>query len=198
MSNKTFIAAVAILLMLIPTMGSLVRNVAEANPTFSYPPFNMTDNPNWVYVTTITGNSSQTVNILLPDRSHWSFRGNYTAAPGNPLLKINDFQSGGIGLSKSTTYPVVRIERLGSEGQGNIQLNITTSNILQYTLIVEYDSSTNETTSTTPSYSPSPTPSPSLAMSSTAPEFTPVVVLVLAVAVAVGVGALLVRKRQHA
>jgi hypothetical protein len=135
--------------------------------------------PNWVYLLTITGNSSQNVDLLMPNLSHWRVTGDFVSGLGDSQLKIaygpqynieNPFN-----MTKNNSWWIgLKHTNATEQGQGNIQLEITASNILLYTLKVEYASLTNETISPTPSYSPSPspssTPSPTLTVS---PIMTP-------------------------
>ncbi|MCW4019064.1 MAG: hypothetical protein NWF00_10375 [Candidatus Bathyarchaeota archaeon] len=146
MNTKTPSTAMVSLILAISVLAVIqVANVTNANP-YCYPPSLPPDQPEpqWVYVQTITGNQSQTVDILVLNQAHWRVRGNYTASGQAEMwLAFGSERKGSIsnntGASNRTW--IIGLEHLGNEtGQVTIQLNITASNVITYTLIVEYES----------------------------------------------------------
>ena len=143
--------------------------------------------PEWVHLTTITGNSSQIVDIFTPNLSHWRATGGVVSYPGDSLLKIaygNQYtMDKPFGYTKNHNWWIgLEHTNASEQGQGNIQLEITASNILSYTLNVEYDSSNKEITSISPSYDPSSTASTLTSPSPSIPEFPTWIVVPLVLA----------------
>ena len=144
--------------------------------------------PEWIFVETITGNQSQTVNILVPT-VHWRVSGTYIVFAGQGEMGLyigaamhRDIETPRLGVSE--TYWI----ELENFARGQNQLRIEVTNVERYALTVEYDNasivpasasnappSTNATTPPSTEPSPNLTPSPS----PTVPEFTPAAVLVL-------------------
>jgi hypothetical protein len=138
-------------------------------------------NPDWVYVTTITGTKSQDIDIdqLIPTGYHWGVRGAYTSVRDASFELIYNRQSSISGDDsdgdKSVTWKhnFEPSRQNTSYGHGPLKV-VASPNILNYTLNIYYDANLgNQTLSITPSPSP------------TVPEFEPAVILVLVVAVTI-------------
>jgi hypothetical protein len=125
-------------------------------------------NPDWVYVTTITGTKSQSIDIdaLVPAQFHWGIRGTY-AATGDASIALSYAGQNSAGSSDNDNVVhtwIFDFEPNRYEASyGNGPFRIDVSNVINYTLNIYYDANLgNETTSITPSSSllPSSTQNP--------------------------------------
>ncbi len=121
-------------------------------------------NPDRVYVTTITGTKSQSIDIdaLVPAQFHWGIRGTYTAT-GDPSISLSYAGQNSAGSSDNDNVVhtwIFDFEPNRYEASyGNGPFRIDVSNVINYTLNIYYDANLgNETTSITPSPLPSPPP----------------------------------------
>jgi hypothetical protein len=149
-------------------------------------------NPDWVYVTTITGTRSQDIDIdqLIPTGYHWGVRGAYTSVRDASFEMIYNRQSSISGDDsdgdKSVTWKhnFEPSRQNTSYGHGPLKV-VASPNILNYTLNIYYDANLgNQTLSITPSPSP------------TVPEFELTVILVLVVAVTISLQYFKKQKRK--
>ncbi len=141
MKNKRAAFALISLAVLLAASAS---SITTANP-YWYPPSLPTGQaePQWVYIQTITGNQSQTVDLFMPTQAHWRVSGNYVSTGAAELMIYFGSQSGG---SKSDSDGIanmtwgVGLEHNGREQvQGNVEIKITATNVQNYTLVAEYD-----------------------------------------------------------
>ncbi|MCW4019400.1 MAG: hypothetical protein NWF00_12105 [Candidatus Bathyarchaeota archaeon] len=150
-----------------------IGGVTQANPNWQY------EGADWVYVTTIKGAYSQTVEIDLPNIAHWHIVGNCTGGEGKARFGL--FRGGGGVMHEygSSGLKEVGLNEFSSQrGPASIKLKITAENIKQYTLVVEYDAAAPLTyeianqsaPSLTASATLSPTPTPTLTQK---PTLTP-------------------------
>jgi N-acetylneuraminic acid mutarotase len=121
-----------------------MSSLAFANPYWHEPsPPPGQPESKWVYVQTITGNQSQTVDMFMPTQAHWRVSGSYVSS-GVAGMTIY-FGSQSDGSNSHSDVPGnftwgVGLEHFGKEQvQGNVQIRIEASNILSYTLVAEYD-----------------------------------------------------------
>src|SRR4030042_1185565 len=173
--NRKALAAAFVLILL-----SAVVGLCYANPDWPY------YGADWKYVTSITGTSSQTTDVLVPNQAHWRVTGNCTTAASAKV----ELSMGGGGTSKnmkSSGLHSVGLEEFSSgRGPATFSLKIVTQNVYSYTLVVEYDANA-PTAGTTPPPSPSPSPSQSPSPQETEPEPFPATWLIAAIAsIAVG------------
>ncbi len=180
MNKKTVIAVTITSFFLLSIVtGMHLLELTKGNP-IAHPQF--TTSPEWVYVENISSNQSQTVNVLIPNLSHWRVGGTVVCFPGTSAMNIS-YNSRFI-YDSWFGYNTIHSKWTGLEytnateqGQGNVQLKIKASNIESYNLTVEYyNASALEVTNTptqTPSIAPSPSASPSI------PEFPPWIILPL-------------------
>ena len=121
-------------------------------------------NPDWVYVTTITGTKSQDIDIdgLVPSEFHWGVRSTYTAI-GDATFELSyNNRSPQIFSDGNQTYTYILDldpdRNNTSYGQGPLRV-IASPNVINYTLNIYYDANlVDETPSPSPSPSPPPTP----------------------------------------
>ena len=101
-------------------------------------------NPDWVYVTTITGTKSQNIDIdaLVPAQFHWGIRGTYTAT-GDASIALSYAGQNSAGSSDNDNvvhtwifdFEPNRYE--ASYGKGPFIIDV--SNVINYTLNIYYD-----------------------------------------------------------
>ena len=140
MGKKAVIATITISVIVTLFAGMQAVEVANANPLMNpTPPQNII----WVYLTTINGNSSQSVTILMPNLSYWYVSGDFVASLGDSSFKLSYGPSYWLdqpfGLGANQGFPVYFEHHNETEqGQGNITLEITVANVQSYSLVVEY------------------------------------------------------------
>jgi hypothetical protein len=187
MDNKTLLGAIAFIAIVVLAATFLQAASATA------------ENPDWVYIKTITGKGTESQNIdvdaFVPTGYHWGVRGRYTAS-GTASLALSyagnnpqdHIEGGGIG-----TY-IVNLDPSRSRDHGQGPLKVTAINTKSYELNFYYDANLgNQTQSATPTALPTPTPTsnPAFPLDQSA-ELVAVAVFVLVVVV---VAVVLVRRR---
>jgi hypothetical protein len=181
--TKTAITAIALVLIVV----SLVAVVQAASCTEA--------NPDWVYVTTITGNKSQNIDIdaLIPTGYHWGIRGSYTA-DGYASITLNYDGQKSAGTSNNSgvlhTWKFDFEPNRYEPNYGNGPFRIEVSNVINYTLNIYYDANLIDVS---PTPSPSPTQTPS---SQPFPAYA-VVMAVAAIVVAVALVFLYLKIKKH-
>ena len=162
--KKTVLALTFILTLFSAVFCTQVISLVEANPDWNY------TGADWKHVATITGTGDQEITVFVPNQAHTQIYGNCTSGSGTAQLGVYDdfggsvynYTSGGFhNFQGGTSFSSRR-------GPANVSVVIRTLNILNYTLVVEYDAAA-PTTSTTPtpfplpslSTSQAPSPSPS-------------------------------------
>jgi hypothetical protein len=169
MYKKTVMAILIIAGFSLPIVtGMHILELSKGNPiTIAHPQFTLS--PEWVYMENITGNHSQTVDVFMPNLSHWRVGGTVISFPGTSAMNISygsqyTWESPSGYTSNHSWWIGLEHTNTTEQGQGNVQIKIAASNIESYFLTVEYyNDSTAEHTNTptqTPSISPSPTQQP--------------------------------------
>jgi hypothetical protein len=188
MDNKTLLGAIAFIAIVV--LAATFFQAASATA----------ENPDWVYIKTITGKGTESQNIdvdaFVPSGYHWGVRGRYTAAGTASLVlfyagsKSQDSIEGGKGIG---TY-IVNLDPSRSRDHGQGPLKVTAVNTISYELNFYYDANLgNQTQSATPTTLPTPTPTSNPAFPfNQSDELFGVAVFVVVVAV---VAVVLVRRR---
>jgi hypothetical protein len=154
--KKTVLALTLILTLFSAALCTQLISLGDANPDWNY------TGADWRYVTTITGTGDQETTVFVPNQAHTQIYGNCTSGSGTAQLGVFDdfggsvynYTSGGFhNFQGGTSFSSRR-------GPANVSVVIRTLNILNYTLVVEYDAAA-PTTSTTPTPFPLPSLSPS-------------------------------------
>jgi hypothetical protein len=134
-----------------------IISLAEANPDWVY------TGADWRHVATITGTGDQETTIIVPNQAHYHFYGNCTSGSGTAQLGVY-FGGGGSVYNYTSAgfhrYPGGAVFSSG-RGPANFSLVVRTTNILNYTVVVEYDAAAPTTASTSHTPFPFPSPSPS-------------------------------------
>jgi hypothetical protein len=137
------------------------------------------ESPDWVYVTTITGNKSQDINIdaLVSSQYHWGVRSSYTAT-GDTTFELKYGDQNRQIFSSAGTYildfdPDRNRTRYGS---GPLKV-VTAPNVENFTLNIYYDANFVDPS---PTASPSPSP-PSSPAFPTYAIIVPIAAIVVAV-----------------
>jgi hypothetical protein len=187
MDKKTALWAMVIMVLVVS--GSVFLQAASATA----------DNPDWVFIKTITGqgteNQSIDVDAFVPNGYHWGVRGRYTAT-GRASLTLfyagsnasDSIIAGGMG-----TY-IRNFEPSRSRDHGQGPLNVTAVNTISYELNFYYDANLdNQTSIPSPTVSSSPTATATPVSSNNSAAVVGIVVLVVGIAVVAAV--LLFRKK---
>jgi hypothetical protein len=148
-------------------------------------------NPDWVYITTITGNKSHDINIdaLVSSQYYWGVRSSYTATGDTTFeLKYSD-QNRQIFSSVGTYILDFDPDRNRTRyGSGPLKV-VTAPNVENFTLNIYYDANLVDPSPTALS-SPSPPPSPAF------PTYA-IIVPIAAIAVAVIISLLYIKAQKR-
>ena len=137
MGKKAFIKSLVLVLLLVRIQ---TGNIVKANPLLENTP---SQNISWVHLTTVTGNLSQTVALFMPNLSHWFVTGIYVTSAEESFFNLSYcgsyFWDHPFGMRPGQSFPV-NFEHYNEteQGQGNITLEITVTNVQSYSLTVEY------------------------------------------------------------
>ena len=131
--KRTTLALTLILAVLFTVLaGTQMVSLSEANPDWAY------NGADWRYVTTITGTSSQTVDVLVPNLAHWLVDGYCLTEGDNSQIAINTNTGGTTHkITRSGTHSVGFSSFSSNRGPANVHFVIRTTNVLNYTLIVK-------------------------------------------------------------
>ena len=156
-TKRNTLALTLILTLLSAALCAKVISLVDANPDWNY------TGADWRHVATITGTGDQETTILIPNQAHYNVHG--TCISGSGTAQLGVFFGGGGSVRNYTSaglHAAGMFETFSSgRGPANYSLVIRTLNILNYTLIVEYDAAAPTTASTSQTPFPLPSPSPS-------------------------------------
>jgi hypothetical protein len=161
--TKTALALTFILTLFTAAFCTQIINLAEANPDWAY------TGADWRHVATITGTGDQKTTIFVPSQAHTRVYGNCTSGSGTAQFGVFDDFGGSVrnytsagfhDFSGTTSFSSRR-------GPANVSVVIRTTNILNYTVVLEYNAAAPTTTSTSPNPTQAPSPSPSQEPTST-------------------------------
>jgi hypothetical protein len=161
--TKTALALTFILTLFTAAFCTQIINLAEANPDWAY------TGADWRHVATITGTGDQKTTIFVPSQAHTRVYGNCTSGSGTAQFGVFDDFGGSVrnytsagfhDFSGTTSFSSRR-------GPANVSVVIRTTNILSYTVVLEYNAAAPTTTSTSPNPTQAPSPSPSQEPTST-------------------------------
>jgi len=145
-----------------------IVSLAEANPDWTY------TGADWRHVATITGTGNQETTVFVPSQAHTRVYGNCTSGSGTAQFGVYDDFGGSVynySLAGFHNFPGAT-SFSSRRGSANVSVVIRTLNILNYTLVVEYDAAAPTTTTTPTSPIPTQAPSPSPSQEPTSTPYT--------------------------